>query len=46
MAVLYEGALGSTVNLVSYGYNNRGLRSTQDGRYGQYSAFGYDPLAA
>ena len=44
MAVLYEGALGSTVNLVSYGYNNRGLRSTQDGRYSQYTAFSYDPI--
>jgi RHS repeat-associated protein len=44
MAVLYEGALGSTVNLVSYGYTNRGLRSTQDGRYSQLTAFGYDPI--
>ena len=44
MAVLYEGALGSTVNLVSYGYNNRGLRSMQDGRYSQYTTFGYDPI--
>lgn len=43
MTTLYEGALGSTVNLVSYSYNNRGLRATQNGRYSQYAAFGYDP---
>lgn len=44
MAVLYEGGLGSTVNLVSYGYNYLGLRATQNGRYSQYTAFGYDPV--
>ena len=43
MTTLYEGALGSTVNLISYSYNNRGLRATQNGRYSQYAAFGYDP---
>ncbi|MBE1525978.1 RHS repeat-associated protein [Sphingopyxis sp. OAS728] len=44
MSVLYEGALGSTTNLITYGYNSRGLRSSQDGRYSQYTAFGYDPI--
>lgn len=43
MKTLYEGAIGSTVNMVTYGYNNRGLRATQDGRYSQYTAFSYDP---
>src|SRR3546814_10362708 len=33
MSVLYQGALGSTTNMVSYGYNNRGLRASQTGRY-------------
>src|SRR3546814_15415463 len=42
MSVLYQGALGSTTNMVSYGYNNRGLRASQTGRYGQATAFGYD----
>src|SRR3546814_6148954 len=28
--------------MVSYGYNNRGLRASQTGRYGQATAFGYD----
>ncbi|WP_257543907.1 RHS repeat-associated core domain-containing protein [Sphingopyxis sp. DBS4] len=44
MKTLYEGAIGSTVNMVTYGYNNRGLRATQDGRYGQATVFGYDPV--
>jgi hypothetical protein len=44
MSVLYEGALGSTVNMVSYGYNSRGGRASQSGRYGQLSSFGYDAV--
>lgn len=43
MQTLYEGAVGSTVNMVTYGYNSRGLRIMQAGRYGQATAFGYDP---
>lgn len=39
---IYEGALGSTVNLVNYGYNNRGLKSAQSGRFGQATALGFD----
>src|SRR3546814_20812474 len=42
MSVLYQGALGSTTNMVGYGYNNRGLRASQTGRYGQATAIGYD----
>src|SRR3546814_19227833 len=41
MSVLYQGALGSTTNLVSYGSNNHGLRASQMGRYVQATAFGY-----
>src|SRR3546814_20059920 len=42
MSVRYQGAIGSTTNMVGYGYNNRGLRASQTGRYGQATAFGYD----
>src|SRR3546814_14616745 len=42
MSVLYQGAFGSTTNMVSYGYNNRGLRASQTGSYGKATAFGYD----
>lgn len=42
MSGLYEGAPGSTVNLVSYSYNSRGLRAAQNGLYGQVTTFGYD----
>ena len=34
---------GSPITMVSYGYNDRGLRATQTGRYGQVTTFGYDP---
>lgn len=44
MSVLYEGAIGLNVNLVSYGYNSRGLRDRQNGRYSQYTMFSYDPV--
>lgn len=43
MTVLYEGALGSTYNMVSYGYNNRGLLATLTGRHSQVTAFSFDP---
>jgi RHS repeat-associated protein len=43
MSVLYDGAIGSPVDMVTYGYNNRGLRSSQTARYGPLSSFGYDP---
>lgn len=44
MSVLFEGPLALNVNLVAYGYNNRGLRDRQNGRYGQYATFNYDPV--
>lgn len=43
MSTLYQGALGSTVNMVGYTYSNRGLRASQTGRYGQATSLGYDP---
>jgi RHS repeat-associated protein len=43
MSVLYDGAIGSPVEMVTYGYNSRGLRSSQVARYGPLSSFGYDP---
>lgn len=42
MATLYQGASGSTTDIVGYTYNKRGLRATQTGRYGQYAGFDYD----
>jgi RHS repeat-associated protein len=44
MTALYSGAIGSTVNMITYGYNNRGLRANQNGRYGPVSSFAYDPV--
>ncbi len=44
MKTLYEGALGSTTNMVGYTYDNRGLRATQTGRYEQYAGFSYDSI--
>lgn len=44
MKTLYQGAIGSTTNMVGYAYNNRGLRATQTGRYGPVTTFGYDPI--
>jgi RHS repeat-associated protein len=44
ISVLYEGGLGSTVNMVSYAYNNRGGRAAQAGRYGQLASFSYDSV--
>ena len=44
MSVLFEGPVALNVNLVAYGYNNRGLRDRQNGRYSQYAAFNYDPV--
>jgi RHS repeat-associated protein len=44
MTALYSGAIGSTVNMVNYGYNNRGLRANQNGRYGPVSSLTYDPV--
>lgn len=43
MSVLYEGPATLNVNLVAYGYNSRGLRDRQNGRYSQYTTFSYDP---
>jgi RHS repeat-associated protein len=43
MSVLYDGAIGSPVEMVTYSYNSRGLRSSQAARYGPLSSFGYDP---
>ncbi|WP_338426905.1 RHS repeat domain-containing protein [Sphingopyxis kveilinensis] len=43
MSVLFHGAIGSTIEMVTYGYNDRGLRSSQAARYGPLSSFGYDP---
>ncbi|HEY0598182.1 RHS repeat-associated core domain-containing protein [Sphingopyxis sp.] len=43
MSVLFEGPVALNVNLVAYGYNNRGLRDRQNGRYSQYATFSYDP---
>lgn len=44
MSVLYEGSVGSTVNMLNYSYNNRGARASQVGRYGQSTSFGYDAV--
>lgn len=42
LTTIYEGAVGSTVNMVSYTNNARSLPSAQNGRYGANMAFGYD----
>lgn len=44
MTTLYQGAIGSTTNMVSYTYNNRGLRATQTGRFSQATTLGYDAI--
>ena len=44
MTVLYQGGLGSTVNMVNYGYNSRGLLASQAGRYGPTTSLGFDPV--
>jgi RHS repeat-associated protein len=44
MSVLYEGALGSTVNMLTYAYNNRGGIATQTGRYSQATTLSYDTV--
>ena len=44
MAVLYQGALASSTNMVDYAYNNRGLRSSQTARFGPVATLGYDPV--
>jgi len=45
MATVYEGALGSTINMVSYGYNGLGRKTSQSGRYGSVSSYGYDAVS-
>lgn len=44
MKTLYQGALGSTINMVAFTYNKRGLPESQTGRYGQGTTLGYDPV--
>jgi RHS repeat-associated protein len=44
MNAVFEGALGSTVNMVNYAYTNRGLRKSQTGRFGAAMNLGHDPV--
>lgn len=44
MDFLYEGALGSTINLIDYDYTNRGSRKSQTGRFSQAMNLDYDPI--
>jgi RHS repeat-associated protein len=39
MKTLYQGPLASNIAMLSYGYNNRGMRASQTGRFGQMSTF-------
>ena len=45
MSAIYEGALGSTVNMDNFAYDALGRKTTQSGRYGQVTSFGYDPVS-
>jgi RHS repeat-associated protein len=42
MKVLYEGVSSSNINMVNYVYNQRGLPSSQAGRYSVATNFDYD----
>lgn len=44
ITTLYQGAIGSTTNMVGYTYNDRALRATQTGRFSQTTTFSYDPV--
>lgn len=45
MSAIYEGPVGSTVTLESFGYDGLGRKTAQSGRYGQSSGFGYDAVS-
>ena len=44
MSTLYMGAVGSTIGLQLYAYNNRGAIALETGHYGQKQSFTYDPV--
>ncbi len=39
MKTVYEGPQASNINMLTYAYNNRGMRSSQTGRFAQVSTF-------
>ena len=45
MTAIYQGPLGSTALLESYGYDGLGRKSSQTGGAGQLTSFAYDPVS-
>lgn len=45
MGTVFEGALGSTINMVGYGYDGLGRKTSQSGRYGPVTSYGYDAVS-